>query len=87
MHKGLGRGAIAALVASLALLVVAVPAGADDAFDVGPSPVLNVHLSRGTLNIQTWDRPQVAISSDTPLYVQHVNPEQVDPNIPRQLQV
>ncbi|MBV9233208.1 MAG: DUF4097 family beta strand repeat protein [Candidatus Eremiobacteraeota bacterium] len=87
MHKGSAARALATLVASLVLSVFAAPARADDAFDVGPAPVLNVHLTRGTLNIQTWDRPQVQVSSDTPLFVQHVGPEQVDPNIPRQLQV
>jgi len=86
VHIGFGRGTAATLLASLVLLLAA-PVRADDAFDVGPSPVLNVHLSRGTLDIQTWDRPQVQITSDTPLDIQHVSAAQVDPNIPRQLQV
>lgn len=82
-----GRGAIATLLASLCSLAFAAPASADGQFDVGSSPVLNVRLDRGQLNIQTWDRQQVQISSDRPLDVQHLPAEQVDPRVPKQLQI
>jgi hypothetical protein len=82
-----GRGAIATLLASLCCLAIAAPVRADEQFDVGPSPVLNVQMNRGHLTIQTWDRPQVQIVSDQPMDVQHLAPEQVDPRMPKQLQI
>jgi hypothetical protein len=83
----LGRGAIAMLYAFLCSLTLAAPASADEQFDVGASPVLNVQLSRGHLTVQTWDRQQVQISSDQPVDVQHLSPSQVDPREPKQIQV
>jgi Putative adhesin len=87
VREGLGRGAIAMLLAFLCYLAFAAPASADEQFDVGSSPVLNVRLNRGQLNIQTWDRQQVQISSDRPLFVQHLSPSQVDPREPKQFQI
>jgi hypothetical protein len=68
-------------------LAFAAPGRADEQFDVGPSPVLNVHLTRGQLTIQTWDRQQVLITSDKPIDVRHLAPSDVDPGIPKQLQI
>jgi Toastrack DUF4097 len=81
-----GRGAIVMLLASLFSLVIAAPARADDQYDVGMSPVLNVRLAHGKLTIATWDRPQIVISSKRPMDVRQVPPEQVDARIPKQLQ-
>jgi Putative adhesin len=68
------------------LFIAAPPVRADDQYDVGMSPVLNVRLARGKLTIQTWDRPQIMISSNQPVEVRQVPPEQVDSRIPKQLQ-
>jgi hypothetical protein len=63
------------------------PVRADDQVDVGPTPILNVNLTRGRLTIQTWDRQQVLISSDKQLDVRHLGPDDVDPKLPKQLQI
>lgn len=86
VHGGLGRGAAVALFGGLCFLTVVAPAWADQQFDVGPSPVLNVNVTRGQVTIQTWDRPQVQISSTNPVDVQQVAPSQVDA-LPKQLQM
>ncbi len=75
------------LVASLCCLAFAAPGRADEEFDVGPSPVLNVHVNRGRVTIQTWDRQQVLISSENPADVRHLAPAEVDPGIPKQVQI
>ncbi len=75
------------LLASLCCLILAVPARADEQLDVGPTPVVNVHLGRGHLTVETWDRPQVLIESNTPVSVQHLDPAAVDPRIPKQFQI
>jgi hypothetical protein len=85
VRENLGRGATAMLLACLCWLVLAAPVRADEQYDVGPSPVLNVRLSRGNLTVQTWDRPQVQIQSEQPLTVQHLPPSQVEE--PKQVQI
>jgi hypothetical protein len=75
------------LLAALCCLGFAAPACADETIDVGPTPVLNVHLTRGKLTIQTWDRQQVQISSDNPMDVRHLASADVDPGMPKQLQI
>lgn len=81
------RGALVTLVASLCCLSFAAPAGADEEFDVGPSPVININGGRGQVTIQTWDRPQVLIASEKPTDVRHLTPDQVDSRIPKQFQM
>jgi hypothetical protein len=76
-----------ALFASLCCLALAAPGRADEQIDVGPSPLLNIHVNRGRVTIQTWDRPQVLISSENPAYVRHLPPSDVDPGIPKQVQI
>ena len=76
-----------ALLASLCCLAFAQPVRADQQIDVGPSPILNVHLTHGKVTISTWDRPQVQISSNEPVNVRHIAPADVDPGIPKQLQI
>ncbi len=86
VREGWRRGAIATLLAVLCSLAFAAPARADEQFDVGPSPVLNVHVIRGTVTVQTWDRQQVLVSSDNPVNVRHVAASEVEPGVPKQLQ-
>ena len=81
-----GRGAIVTLVAWFCCLVFAAPVRADEQYDVGPSPILNVHVTRGQVTIETWDRPQILISSERPTDVRHFGPSEVDPGIPKQIQ-
>ncbi|MBV9333161.1 MAG: DUF4097 family beta strand repeat protein, partial [Candidatus Eremiobacteraeota bacterium] len=42
---------------------------------------------RGQVTIQTWDRPQVLVTSEQPTDIQHLTPNQVDPRIPKQFQM
>jgi len=87
VHGGWGRGALVTLFASLCFSALAAPVRADEQFDVGPSPVLNVHVNRGKVTIQTWDRQQILISSENPADVRHLNPSEVDPGIPKEVQI
>jgi hypothetical protein len=87
VRLGRWRGALVTLVASMCSLAFAAPARADEQFDVGPSPVLNVMDDRGQVTIQTWDRPQILISSENPADIRHLAPQEVDPGIPRQMQM
>jgi hypothetical protein len=75
------------LLAFFCCPVLAAPARADELIDVGPSPVLNVKVSRGQVHIATWDRPQVSITSERPMEVRHLPPAEVDRGIPHQLQM
>lgn len=75
------------LVALLVSLALAGTARADEQFDVGPSPILNLHVNRGQVTIQTWDRPQVFISAENPIDVRHLAPSAVDSQIPKQVQI
>jgi hypothetical protein len=86
VHGGLGRGAIVTLFAWLCWLGFAAPVRADEQYDVGPSPILNVHVTRGQVTIETWDRPQILISSERPTDVRHFGPAEVDPGIPKEMQ-
>ncbi len=87
VRGSLGRGATTTLFASFCFLTFAAPVRADEQFDVGPSPIINIHVNRGQVTIQTWDRPQVLISSEKPTDVRHLTPAEVDPGIPRQVQI
>jgi hypothetical protein len=87
VRGGCRREALVTLLALFCWLGFAAPGRADEQFDVGPSPVLNVHVQRGRVTIATWDRPQVLISSNNPVDVRHLAPSQVDPGIPKQIQI
>jgi hypothetical protein len=80
-----GRGAAALLLASICWLTLAAQARADEQLDVGQTPILQVQLGTGTVNIQTWDRQQVQVSTDGPVSVQHIDAASVDPTIPKQI--
>jgi hypothetical protein len=83
VRGGWRREALVTLLAALCCLAFAAPVRADEELDVGPAPVLNVHLNRGKLTIQTWDRPSVLISSARPVDVRHMGPSEA----PRQLEI
>jgi hypothetical protein len=85
--QGLWRRGAVALLAFLCCQALATRARADEIIDVGPSPVLNLHVNRGQVNIETWNRPQVSIASERPLDVRHLAPSEVDSVVPRQLQM
>ncbi len=87
VRGGWRRGAIVTLLAFVCCLSFAATARADEQFDVGPSPVLNVHVTHGRLIIQTWDRSQILISSENPVDVRHLAPSEVDPGIPKELHI
>jgi hypothetical protein len=57
---------------------------ADQSVSVGPNPVLNVQLDSGTLNVQTWDRPDVSVQTQGTVDVRHVPASAVDPNLSHQ---
>ncbi len=71
----------------LCSLALAAPVRADELYDVGATPVLMVHMPRGQVTIQTWDRQQVQITSDKPLDVQHLDAATADSRMPRQIAV
>lgn len=81
------RGAVPLLLALFFFGLIVAPARADDEFGVGPTPVLNVQLSKGTLNIQTWDRPTVQVVSTGNVNVQHLDPSVVDSHLPKQVPI
>lgn len=87
MHGGLGRGAFVALAVLFCSFGLAAPVRADEQFDVGPSPIVNVHVNRGQVTILTWDRPQVLVSSEQPADIRHLAPSEVDSSIPKELQI
>jgi hypothetical protein len=64
---------------------LAAQARADERIAVGQNPVVDVQLGTGSVTVQTWDRPDVQVSADGSVNVQHLNAASVDPNIPRQL--
>jgi hypothetical protein len=86
VRRGWGREALVTLLAWLCWFGFVAPVRADEQFDVGPSPILNVHVTRGQVTIETWDRPAILISSEKPTDVRHFGPSQVDPGIPKQIQ-
>lgn len=86
VRKGCWRGALVMLVASFCCLGFAAPARADETFDVGPSPIINLQVKRGQVTIQTWDRPEVLIASERPTDVRHLMPSEVDP-VPKQVEI
>jgi hypothetical protein len=87
VRRGWWRGALVTFVASLCYLSFAAPARADEEFDVGPSPIVNVNVGRGQVTIETWDRPQVLVASQQPIDVRQLTPDQVDPRIPKAMQM
>jgi hypothetical protein len=79
------RGAAGLLLASLCWLTLAAQARADEQLDVGQTPILQVQLGTGIVNIQTWDRQQVQVSADGSVSVQHIDAASVDPTIGKEI--
>jgi hypothetical protein len=79
------RGAAGLLLASVCWLTLATQARADEQLDVGQTPILQVQIGTGIVSIQTWDRPQVQVSADGSVSVQHIDAASVDPTIPKQI--
>ena len=69
-----GRGAATALFVSLCFLFLAGPARADESYAVGPSPIVRVSMTAGKVTIATSDSPQVSISTNGTVDVQHLGP-------------
>jgi len=69
-----GRGAAIALIVSSCFFLLASVARADESYPVGPSPIVRVLMSTGKLTVQTWDNPEVSISTSGTLDVQHLAP-------------
>ncbi len=78
------RGAAVLLLACSCWLGLGARATAAQQIAVGPNPWLDVQLQSGTLTVNTWDRPDVQISSSGRLDVKHVGASVADPRIPRQ---
>ncbi len=81
------RGAAVLLLGLSCSLLLAAKASADEPISVGPTPWVDVQLESGTLNVKTWDRPQVQVTTNGRVDVRHVNAAQTDPRIPRQYTV
>jgi DUF4097 and DUF4098 domain-containing protein YvlB len=64
--------------------VPAAAAFADQSVPVGTNPVLNVQLDSGTLNVRTWNRPDVSVQTDGNVDVRHVPATSVDADLPHQ---
>lgn len=80
-----GRGAAVLFLALLCWTGLAAQARADDQINVGQNPILQVQLGTGIVNVQTWDRPVVQVSTDGQVNVQHLDASAVDPKIPKQI--
>lgn len=81
------RGAAVLLLGLSCSLLLAAKASADEPISVGPTPWVDVQLESGTLNVKTWDRPQVQVTTNGRVDVRHVDAAQTDPRIPRQYTV
>ena len=64
---------------------LAAQARADEQIAVGSTPIVDVQLGTGNVTVQTWDRPDVNVSADGSVQVQHLDPNTVDPYVPRVL--
>ncbi len=84
---GIRRGAAAAALAILGFLALAGAARADEAIGVGPNPVLNVQLTSGALTVKTWNRDTISIATQGSLAVRHIDANQVDAHLHRQLAI
>jgi hypothetical protein len=80
------RGAATFLLALVCwTTTLAAQARADEQIAVGPNPVVDVQLGTGNVTVQTWDRPDVQVSSGGSVQVQHLDPSAVDRYIQPQI--
>ena len=79
----------AAIIFACTLLNSVRSTGAADqnTYSVSNAPVVNVSINGGTVNIRTWDRPQVQIDSNSALQVQQFSSGAMMRNVPRDLAV
>ena len=85
VHDRWGRGAVLLFALGCWTGFLAAPARADEQILVGATPVLDVQLGTGSVTVHTWNRPQVQISGDGVVSVQHLASSAVDPTIPKQI--
>ncbi len=64
---------------------LAAQARADEQIAVGDNPIVDVQLGTGNVTVQTWDRPDVQVSADGSVQVQHLDPNAVARYIPGQI--
>src|SRR6185437_4701120 len=77
------RGAATFLLALGCLTTtLAAQARADEQIAVGANPIVDVQLGSGNVTVQTWDRPDVNVSADGSVQVQHLDPNAVDRYLP-----
>jgi len=83
------RSSAAAICLAFALpTALARPAAADQALiPAANSPVINVSIEGGTINIRTWDRPAVQTDSTVPLQVQQFDRAAIARSLPRDINV
>lgn len=85
--RGQWRGSAVLLLALTFSTLLAAKARADEQIPAGATPWVNLQLTSGTLNVKTWDKPQVQVSTNGHVNVQHVAASAADPRIPRQYTV
>lgn len=85
--RGKRRGAVVPILALAFSTLLAANARADEQIPVGPTPWVNLQLTSGTLNVKTWDRPDVQVTTNGRVDVQHVAASTADARIPRQYTV
>lgn len=76
-HLKAAAAAAAALLALLFLPDRALAQSTTLTIPVSSSPVLRVQVRSGTLQIRTWNQPQIQIASSDPVQVQHFEPDAV----------
>jgi hypothetical protein len=62
-------------------------ARAQQVFPVANPAVIRVQMQSGTLNVRTWDRPQVQIESSAPVRARHFGPEAVAAALPSEITI
>ncbi|MBV8726257.1 MAG: hypothetical protein JO233_00615 [Candidatus Eremiobacteraeota bacterium] len=79
----------AAVISACLLLIATKSAVCADqgVFAAVNAPVINISINGGTVNIRTWDRPQVQTDSTVPLQVQQFSSAAMTRNVPREIAV
>ncbi|HKU81002.1 MAG TPA: hypothetical protein VJP76_02445, partial [Candidatus Tumulicola sp.] len=85
--RGKWRGAAVLVLALGCSSLLAANARADEQIAAGATPWVNLQLTSGTLNVKTWDKPTVQVTTNGHVDVRHVAASAADPRIPRQYTV
>lgn len=85
--RGKWRGAAALILALTFSTLLAAQARADEKIATGSTPWVNLQLSSGTLDVRTWDKPEVQVTTNGRVDVRHVPSSAADARIPRQYTV